>query len=99
MKMNCWEFKKCGRQPGGQKVAELGTCIAAQDKRLDGVHGGNKAGRSCWIIKGTLCGGQVQSVFASKLANCLNCEFYKSVVAEEGDGLKTATELLGLVNK
>jgi len=27
-KLNCWEFKKCGRQPGGPKVAELGVCPA-----------------------------------------------------------------------
>lgn len=97
MKLNCWEFKKCGRQPGGAKVAELGVCIAAQDMRLNGVHGGKKGGRACWIIKGTLCGGQVQSVLASKLNNCINCEFYKSVLADEGDQLTNATQLLELV--
>jgi hypothetical protein len=25
IKINCWEFKKCGRQPGGHKEKELGT--------------------------------------------------------------------------
>ena len=99
MKMNCWEFKKCGRQPGGEKVPELGVCIAAQDSRLNGVHGGYKGGRACWILKNTLCGGKVQSILATKLSNCLNCDFYKQVMAEEGDGLKAATELLALANK
>ncbi|MGE5174112.1 MAG: two-CW domain-containing protein, partial [Betaproteobacteria bacterium] len=28
-KLNCWEHKKCGRQPGGHKVAELGVCPSA----------------------------------------------------------------------
>ena len=97
--MNCWEFKKCGRQPWGEKVAELGVCIATQDTRLSGVHGGYKGGRACWILKNTLCGGKVQSILATKLANCLNCEFYKMVLTEEGDALKTATDLLTLVNK
>ena len=27
--INCWEVKKCGREPGGAKVAELGVCPAS----------------------------------------------------------------------
>ena len=26
--MNCWEFKKCGREGGGTKSIDLGTCPA-----------------------------------------------------------------------
>ena len=29
--MNCWEFKKCGREGGGVKSIELGTCPAYPD--------------------------------------------------------------------
>jgi len=65
--MNCWEFKKCGREKGGAKAAELGVCPA---------YPGN--GSHCARIAGTFCGGKVQGTFAMKLANCMQCEFYKS---------------------
>jgi hypothetical protein len=66
--MNCWEFKKCGREPGGAKAAELGVCPAPAAG----------AGQACWLIAGTLCGGKVQGEFAQKIGNCMHCEFYKS---------------------
>ena len=56
-KINCWEFKKCGRQPGGVKVAELGVCEAASAAVLNDIHDGKNGGRACWAITGTLCGG------------------------------------------
>jgi hypothetical protein len=65
--MNCWEFKKCGREVGGVKAAELGVCPAYPDN-----------GKLCARVAGTLCRGQVQGSFAVKLANCLKCEFYLS---------------------
>ena len=37
---NCWEVKKCGRQVGGVKVAELGVCPAASTKAANGFNGG-----------------------------------------------------------
>ena len=58
-KQNCWEFKSCGRQPGGAKTAELGLCPAATEPRLNGVNSGRNGGRSCWAMTGTLCGGAV----------------------------------------
>lgn len=82
-KLNCWEFKNCGRQPGGPKVAELGVCPAAVDKALDGAHGGKNAGRACWVIAGSLCGGKIQGTFAQKLHNCWRCEFMNAVKREE----------------
>lgn len=83
-KLNCWQFKQCGREPGGGKVAELGVCPAAIEHAADGINDGSKGGRACWALAGTLCGGKVQGTFASKLANCMQCDFYKLVVAEEG---------------
>jgi hypothetical protein len=65
--MNCWEFKKCGREAGGAKAKELGECPAYPN-----------AGTSCARVAGTLCGGVVQGTFASKLSNCMKCEFYTS---------------------
>lgn len=82
-KMNCWEVKKCGREPGGVHK-DLGLCAAAVDTRLHGTHGGKMGGRACWVLAGTLCGGQEQGTFASKYHNCEKCDFYKQVRLEEG---------------
>jgi hypothetical protein len=82
-KLNCWEFKKCGRQPQGEHVHDLGVCAAALEERLDGEHDGVNAGRTCWIIAGTLCGGEVQGTFAEKYKNCETCDFYQLVYNEE----------------
>lgn len=83
MSQNCWEFKKCGREPGGSKSAELGVCPAATDKRLDKIHNGKNSGRACWMVTGTLCKGEIQGVYAKKFGNCMNCDFYKIVKEEE----------------
>ena len=40
MKLNCWEVKSCGRQPGGSKVREFGVCPVTVDTSLSGAHGG-----------------------------------------------------------
>ena len=93
-KLNCWEFKKCGREPGGAKAAELGVCPAATEKRLNGTNHGKNGGRACWALAGTLCGGMVQGAFASKLGNCLKCEFYNEVAQEEGSEHESARDIL-----
>lgn len=85
MKQNCWEFKKCGREPEGAKVAELGVCKASTETRCDGINGGKNGGRACWALTGTLCGDKVQGTFATKLSNCCACDFFISVNKEEGD--------------
>jgi hypothetical protein len=65
--MNCWDFKKCGRDGNGAKRKELGVCSAYPNH---GTH--------CARIAGTLCGGKVQGSFAMKLVNCMQCDFFKS---------------------
>lgn len=83
-KINCWESKKCGREPNGLKVHELGVCPAATDVAANGLNGGEKAGRICWAVAGTFCGGKVQGTFAQKEILCMSCDFYKRVKEEEG---------------
>ena len=73
----------CGRQPGGDRVSELGHCPAATASGLHGIHSGINAGRCCWIISGTLCGGQEQGDYKSKLSECKMCEFYNLVLRQE----------------
>lgn len=93
-KKNCWEVMQCGREPGGKKVQELGVCNVATDERLNGIHGGKKAGRACWVIAGTFCDGVVQGTFAQKYRDCTMCEFYRQVKKEEGSGYQTSLVLL-----
>jgi hypothetical protein len=91
---NCWEHKNCGRQPGGAKASELGICPVATTARADGLNSGTNGGRACWVISGTLCGGKVQGTFAAKLMNCVECDFYERVRAEEGEAYVGSTRLL-----
>ncbi len=83
--LNCWEYKKCGREPGEVKVTDMGVCPAAIDAQVDGLNRGSKGGRVCWMVTGTFCGGQVQGKFAKNVLSCMNCDFYQTVRAEEGD--------------
>ena len=92
---NCWEFKSCGREPGGNKAGELGICAAAMEEKLGGVHGGKNAGRACWVVAGTLCGGTVQGTFARKFSTCEFCDFYLAVKRDETPGFVLSATLLG----
>ncbi len=83
-KINCWQYMQCGREPGGANVAAQGACRAATDLSYDGIHSGKCAGRFCWAVGGTFCGGTVQGTFAKKRDLCTKCHFYQRVQAEEG---------------
>lgn len=43
-------------------------------------------GRMCWIVAGTMCGGQVQGTFAKKYKNCLACDYHKLAAAAHPPG-------------
>jgi hypothetical protein len=94
MKMNCWEFKNCGRESGGKNIDAMGVCPSSTDARLHGVHGGKNSGRTCWMIAGTLCGGEVQGTFGMKYKNCEQCDFYKKVRQEENSSFNLSIILL-----
>lgn len=83
-KHNCWEFKKCGREPGGINVDKEGVCPASILNSYHGLNNGLNGGRFCWVISGTMCDGEVQGTYAQKLEDCINCEFLKKVDWEEG---------------
>jgi hypothetical protein len=98
-KLNCWEVMQCGREPGGARESELGACPVGLERRLDTVHGGCNAGRACWIVAGSLCGGEVQGTFAAKYQNCKKCEFYQRVQKEEYPAFKLAPVLLAMMGR
>ncbi|MFH0909229.1 MAG: hypothetical protein V1929_10740 [bacterium] len=87
-RQNCWEYMKCGREPGGLHADELGVCPASTDTDHDGTNNGRNAGRFCWAVAGTLCKGVVQGTFAAKFESCLMCPFYRDVERQEGRDLQ-----------
>lgn len=97
MKKNCWEIKNCGRLPGGKHEKDFGVCPAYSEVKLNGIHSGKNAGRTCWVVAGTMCGGKVQGSYAEKLSNCIACDFYSLVRNEESSEFKTSGILLGII--
>jgi methyl-accepting chemotaxis protein len=89
--LNCWEFKKCGREPGGPKSDELGVCPASTFKDADGFLGGVNAGRGCVYVTGTFCGGNIQGTYQDKLKNCGKCNFYAQLKNESGAELSVTS--------
>jgi serine/threonine protein kinase len=83
-RLNCWEFMGCKRGPGGAEADANGTCVAAMDSSYDGINTGKNAGRICWAVAGTCCGGEIQGTFAEKRDSCTSCPFYRLVQEEEG---------------
>jgi len=83
-KLNCWEIKKCGREPGGQNAMERGVCPAASTTSCNGINSGKNGGRICWAVAGTFCGGKIQGDFAQKSVSCMSCNVFRLVKAEEG---------------
>lgn len=81
---NCWEVKKCGRQPGGNKVDESGVCPAASSSEYNGMNNGTFRGRFCWTVEGTLCDICKQKTLAEKLMDCINCDHFREVNNDEG---------------
>lgn len=93
-KINCWEFKKCGREPGGIHALKLGICPVPLEINANSINDGQNGGRACWAIAGTFCDGKVQGTFAQKFASCVECEFYKVVLKEEGKNYQGAGVIL-----
>lgn len=94
-KQNCWEFKNCGRELGGRNAHEYGPCPASTESKFNGLHGGVNGGRCCWFLPRTLCSSKVQVPFSQRFANCLACDFYKSVKEEEFSKYRSARALTG----
>ncbi len=105
-KSNCWEYNKCGREPGGVKADKDGVCPAAEEKTFNTFNHGINAGRACWLVAGTFCENKVSGTFAEKIDTCRNCDFYQmiqddehSFSAEEENIEFYATTHIGLVRK
>jgi hypothetical protein len=93
-KPNCWEVRDCGCEPGGSNAGDRGVCPAAAERSLDGSNSGTNAGRACWAVQSTLCRKGVQGNFGRKTEECMECEFYHRVRAEEGAAFTFTATLL-----
>jgi len=86
-KLNCWEFKNCGRESAETTTHDLGVCPAAIAHQVDGVNSGVNGGRVCWAVAGTL--GQSEdaktctATFSEKIVDCVLCDFYQYVLDHE----------------
>ncbi len=83
-KLNCWEFMKCGREPGGDNTNEAGICPVAEETFANGLNRGVNGGRLCWIIAGNYNSGRVNCFNSKDKLSCPDCEFYRRVMKEEG---------------
>ena len=93
-KSNCWDIKQCGREAGGTNISELGECPVSTEEKLHGIHGGENAGRACWVVAGSLCGGTIQGTYVDKYENCTMCDFYMKVKSEESTDFKMTSSLI-----
>jgi hypothetical protein len=84
MKLNCWEFKKCGKEPGGAKLGEHDVCPAATEAAANTLNGGTNGGRICWIIAHSKYCGKVKCSDMQTENSCFQCEFRYKVMMEEG---------------
>ena len=80
-KLNCWQFKSCGREPGGVLADVLGECPVASTMKYDGLNDGLGAGRACWMVRNAVC-KQAENISA-RVDPCHTCDFYKRVVFEQ----------------
>ncbi|MBF0568098.1 MAG: hypothetical protein HQK95_04445 [Nitrospirae bacterium] len=83
VKLNCWEFTNCGREPGGVNVEALGLCPVTVATSFDGLHGGKNAGRACWAVPFACGDPDGKMSVASKIRKCTKCEFHHLVIKEE----------------
>ncbi len=78
-KLNCWQFRNCGREPGGLLAAEWGECPVPTAFKHDGINDGIAAGRACWMVADSCC----RKKRAGHGKGCHACEFYRRVVFEQ----------------
>jgi hypothetical protein len=97
--MNCWEFKKCGREPGGRWAIEKGVCPAAEFRAAHGYLGGKNGGCACAFITGTFCEELLQGTYRDKSKDCWDCEFYRMLRREHGAAFSMPAFVLHLFKR
>lgn len=83
-KHNCWDFMKCGRGPGGDKVSKEAICPVAAEAAAHTLNGGINGGRLCWIIAESNGGENIRCSVNHNKNSCFSCQFRFKVNSEEG---------------
>ncbi len=83
-KINCWEYRKCGRGPNDIMGKSGKVCPVTQGSSLDGLNEGIRSGRACWLVAGTFCNKKVSGTYAEKIESCRDCDFYRKVNQSSG---------------
>jgi hypothetical protein len=86
-KLNCWEYKSCGRQPGGLLANEYGICPVARALDLDGTNDGQAGGRVCWRVHSRMANRKADNDLPI-LTPCQKCDFYRRVLHEQADSIR-----------
>ena len=87
-RLNCWEYRLCGREHGGLMVSYLGECPVSTALKYDGLNSGLAAGRACWLVAEAICVAHRPD--GPSGAGCHDCEFYRRVVTEEAGDVQAA---------
>jgi hypothetical protein len=74
------------RKNEGSRMARLNcwefyTCPKERQETCPAYMQG--AGRSCWLVAGTLCGGRVHGTHAKKIGDCQICDFFIRIKASQ----------------
>ncbi len=81
-KINCWEFRNCGMEPGGIFADIYGPCPVPKMMKFDGVNSGRGAGRACWMVMNS--GTQAEPfICRNNRLSCYHCAFFQRVQSEE----------------
>ena len=81
-RLNCWEYRNCGMEPGGIFSEIYGTCPVALNMKFDGVNGGRGAGRICWKVMNRIS-SKDPFICRHNRQSCIHCDFYRRVNSEE----------------
>ena len=85
-KLNCWQFKNCGREKGGLLAGALGECPVSTALKYDGMNDGVGAGRACWMVEDSCCRAAALTRGQGNL--CRHCEFYQRVLYEQDQAVQ-----------
>jgi chemotaxis protein histidine kinase CheA len=89
--LNCWEYMKCGKEK---------ECPAGIHDAFEGMNSGNRGGRICWVITGTMCGNSTQGNCHQKFNElCKDCEFRLLVKRQEGKNLASTVSIYHTLRK
>ena len=92
-RLNCWQFKNCGREEGGILAECIGVCPVSTSMKHDGTNGGKAAGRVCWQLPKS--SPPSLTTCATRGTSCQQCAFYKRVHHEGIDLPAPATPTVG----